>query len=127
MELPGKILEQTALNTRTKTKEHVLIVTDKSKLEEHLSQPLQTNNKQFKLTVTFLSGYDGILNVTDKNINFYFTVSINDDDFSKLIIPPGAYELESLNNEIERNIIEEGNFTEGNYPFTLKTQFLKSR
>ena len=36
---------------------------DKSTHEEHLSQPLQTNNKQFKIAVTFLSGYNGIFNV----------------------------------------------------------------
>ena len=51
---------------------------DKSTHEEHLSQPLQTNNKQFKIAITFLSGYNGIFNVTDKNINFYFMKSIRD-------------------------------------------------
>ena len=45
----------------------MLIVMDKSTLEEHLSQPLQTNIKQFKIAVTFLSGYNGIFNLTPKN------------------------------------------------------------
>ena len=40
---------------------------DKSTLEEHLYQPLQTNNKQFKMEVTFLTGLNGILK--DKNSN----------------------------------------------------------
>ena len=31
----------------------MLIVMDKSTNEEHLSQPLQTNNKQFKKPVNF--------------------------------------------------------------------------
>ena len=70
---------------------------DKSVREEHLSQPLQTNNKHFKIAVTFLTGYNGIFNNTNKNNNFYFTVSINNDDFWLFTIPPGAYELESLN------------------------------
>ena len=47
----------------------MLIVMDKSTHEEHLSQPLRTNNKQFKLAV-FLTGYNGIFNVTDKNNKF---------------------------------------------------------
>ena len=46
---------------------------DKSIHEEHVSQTVQTNNKQFKTAVTFLTGYIGIINVTNKNNNFYFT------------------------------------------------------
>ena len=60
MELPSKILEQIAFNTRSKIEEHILIIMDESTHEEHLSQPLQTNNKQFKIAVTFLSAYNGI-------------------------------------------------------------------
>ena len=48
MELPTKILEQIVFNRRPKIEEHMLIVMDKSTHEEHLFQPLQTNNKQFK-------------------------------------------------------------------------------
>ena len=43
---------------------------DKSTHEEHLSQPLQANNKQFKVAVTFLTGYKGIFNVMGSNIKF---------------------------------------------------------
>ena len=50
----------------------MLIVMDKSTHEEHLSQPLQTNNKQFKIAVTFLTGYNGIFNVTNGSNNFLF-------------------------------------------------------
>ena len=48
MELPSKLLEQIAYNTKPKMEEHMLIVIDKSTHEEHLSQPLQTKNKQLK-------------------------------------------------------------------------------
>ena len=54
MELPSKVLKQLAYNTRSKIEEHMLIVMDKSTHAEHLSQALQTNNKQFKIDVTFL-------------------------------------------------------------------------
>ena len=53
MELPSKSLEQIAFNTRSKIEEHILIVMDKSTHEEHLSQPLQRNNNNFKTAVTF--------------------------------------------------------------------------
>ena len=55
---------------------------DKSTHEEHLSQPLQTNNKQFKIAVTFLSGYKGIFNATISNNKFYFKKTITDKDGS---------------------------------------------
>ena len=46
----------------------MLIVMDKSLHEENLSHPLQTNNKPFKIAITFLPTYNGILNITSKNI-----------------------------------------------------------
>ena len=48
MELPRKLLEQIAFNTRPKIEEHMLIVMDKSIHEEHLFQSLQTNNNNSK-------------------------------------------------------------------------------
>ena len=66
MELPSNILEQIAFNTRSRIDEHILIVMDKSTRQEHLSQPLQTNNNQFKLAVTFSTCFNGIFQVPDK-------------------------------------------------------------
>ena len=124
MELPTKILEKNAYNTRSRIEEHMLIVMDKSTHVEHLSQPLQTNNKQFKIAVTFLTGYNGIFNVTDTNNKFYFAKSITDEgDFIRISIPPGAYELESLDKENKRIIIDQGYYTEINYPFKIKPNF----
>ena len=52
MELLGKFLEQIAFCKKVKIEEHMLTVMDQSTHEEHLSQPLQTNKKQFKEAVT---------------------------------------------------------------------------
>ena len=50
--------------------------------------------------------------------------SISDEDgYIQITIPPGAYEVESLDNETKRIIIDEGQYTEANYPFTLKPYF----
>ena len=124
MELPSKLLEQIAFNTRPKIEEHMLIIMDKSTHEEHLSQPLQTNNKQFKIAVTFQTAYNGIFNVTNENNKFYFTKSITDDNhYIMITIPPGSYEIESLNNEIKRITINDEHFTEDTYPFVIKPNF----
>ena len=124
MELPSKLLEQIAFNTRPKIEEHILIIMDEPTHEEHLSQPLQTNKKQFKIAVTFLTAYNGIFNVTNENNKFYFTKSISDyEHYIVISIPPGAYEIESLNDEIKRIIINDEHFTEDTYPFVIKPNF----
>ena len=124
MELPSKLLEQIVYNTRPKIEEHMLIIMDTSVHEEHLFQPLQTNNKQFKIAVTFLSAYNGIFNVTNSNNKFYFTKSITDDDhYIMITIPSGAYEIESLNDEIKKIIIDDEHFTSENYPFKIQPKF----
>ena len=95
MELPNKFLEQIAFKTRPKNEEHMLVVMDKITFEEHLSQPLQSNNKQFILVVNFPTGCDGCLNVTNNNIKRIF-ISIFEGAESNLIrIPPRAYDLAS--------------------------------
>ena len=64
MELPSKLLETIAFNTRPKIEEHMLIVMNNSTHEENLQIPLQTNHRNFKVAVTFLTGYNGIFNIT---------------------------------------------------------------
>ena len=124
MELPSKISEQIAFNTKPKIEEQMLIVMDRSTHEEHLSQPLQTNYKQFKIAITFLTGYNGIFKVTNKNNRFYFKKTNTDEDgFFQIIIPPGAYEIQALSNENKRIIIDEEHYTEANYPFKNKPNF----
>ena len=76
--------------------------------EENLIQPFQTNNKQYKIDDTFLNGHNGIFKVTNKIINFHFRVSVKDDSFNLITILPGAYDVESLDDEFKRIIIEEG-------------------
>ena len=81
MELPSRSLEQMAYNTRPKIEQHMSIVMEKSTHEEHLFEPLQTNNKQFKIAVTFLTAYNGIFNVTNRINRFYFKKNLIDEDF----------------------------------------------
>ena len=80
MELPSKTLEQIAFNTRPQMEEHMLIFRNRSTHEEHSSKPLQTNNKQFNIATTLLTGYNGILNITNSNNNFYFAKAFTDKD-----------------------------------------------
>ena len=54
---------------------------DKSTHEEHLFQPLQTNNKHFKIAVTFLTDYNGIFKVTNSKNKFSFKKSLFEEDY----------------------------------------------
>ena len=124
MDFPSKILEKIAFNTRPKIEEHMLIDMNKSTHEENLFQPLQTNNKQFKIAVTFLTGYNGIFNITNSNNKIYFKKTNTDEDgFIQITIPPGAYEIEALHKVLKRIIISEEHYTQTNYPFNIKPNF----
>ena len=123
MELPSKLLDQRVFKIGPKIEEHMLIVMDKSIHEEHLFQPFQTNIKQFKIAVTYLSAYNGIFNVTNRNNKFYSKKALIDEDFIQIRMYAGAYEIESLDKEIKRIIIDKGHYTEANYPFRIKPNF----
>ena len=106
MELSRKLLEQIVFNTRSKIEEHMLIVMDKPAHEEHLYQPLQTKNEQFNLVVTFLTGYNGIFNLTNSNNKFYSMKTItNEKGLIQITTPPSAHEIEALDKKLKSIII----------------------
>ena len=63
-------------------------------------------------------------NVTSSNNKFYFKKTITDEHgFVQTTILTGPYEIESLNDEIKRIIIDGEHYTEANYPFRIKPNF----
>ena len=74
----------------------MLVVMNKSTLEELLSQSLKRNNKQIKITFTLLTGYNGIFNITNRNNKVSFRTAIVDNGISNITIFRDAHELESL-------------------------------
>ena len=115
-ELQSKILEQMDFKTRASTEEHMLIAMDKSIHAENFFQYLQTNNEQFKVTVTFLTSYNDIFDVTSKKTQFLSTSVFEFAENNTISILPGAKELQSLIAEIRRIILEEGKKSEEIYP-----------
>ena len=85
-------------------------------MKKFLSQPVQTHIAQFRIPITFLTGYTGRFKVTNKSSIFYFPRSNSFDDVNVTTILPGAYELEYSTDEIKRIVIEYGYFEEGIYP-----------
>ena len=97
---------------------------DRSILEEVLSQLLQTLNEDFYIGITFLTQINGIFNVLSKNNKFFFAISITQDRFFQLTVPPGPHEIKSFNKEIIRIITDVGHNTAEDYP--LSTQRILS-
>ena len=124
MELPISLLGQIAFNTRSKNEEHMLIILNESIHEGHLYQPLQTNKKQFKIAVTFLTAYNGIFNVTTSNNRFQFKKTItNEGNFIQITNPQGGSGIQPLNIEIQRIITDKRYYTAFNDPFKIKPNF----
>ena len=69
MDPTNKISEQIACNTKPKNGKHILIEMDESMQGEKLSHPFRNNKKQFKIAVTFLTGYIGTFKITEKTMN----------------------------------------------------------
>ena len=101
----------------------MLNATDKSTHEENLSEPLQTRRKQLENAASFLTSYSDIFIVANKTNKTIF-ISVFEGPENKIIrITPGIYDLESLNEEIRRFIINEGFIRRGNLPFPIKQSF----
>ena len=105
-------------------KKKLLIVMDECNHEVRLFEPLHINIKQNKMVNIFSTEYNGKFNVTNSNNKLFFAKLITDKDgFIHITIPPGAYEIQSLNNETKMIFIDEEPFTETNYPLTIKPNF----
>ena len=68
------------------------------------NQPLRTHK-------TFLNGYNGIFEITNKNIDFIFKSVFEGVKYNVITIPPGTYDSESLDEE-SKIIIDDGYITE---------------
>ena len=96
---------------------------EKSINEEHLSQPLQTKNKQFELAITFLNVHNSIFSIINKNNNIILIPVYEGAGYNIITIPPGADEIESIKKEIKIKTIEEGYINEQGYLFKIKPNF----
>ena len=102
MAFPNKRLEQIAFNTRCKIPKHMVRAKDNFTHEQHLSETLQTSNKQLNIAVTFRTGYTGIFNVTNENIEFISTSAFEGAEYNVISKPSRAYEVEPSDKKIER-------------------------
>ena len=82
---------------------------------------LTINNLKSLLRFWLVS--NGIFNVTNKNNTFIFLSVFTNAEWNVVTISWGALELESLKEENNRIINDEGYITEEDYRFTIKPNF----
>ena len=62
--------------------------------------------------------------MTSKNKKNCFPKSITDEDgYMQITLNTGSYDIETLNDESKKIIIDAGPYTEAKYPFTIKANF----
>ena len=93
MELPSELSEQIVFNTRPRSAKYMLKSMDKPTREKNLSQPLQSHKKQGKIGATFVTGYNGVFSVTNKNKNFIFISVFEGAESNVNRTLPGVFEL----------------------------------
>ena len=64
-------------------------VMDESTHEENLNEPLKINNKQPKIAITFLTGYNEIFSLTGENNKFFYNTP--EKVIVDIEIPKGSY------------------------------------
>ena len=71
MKLPNKLFSKNSVKDEIQNGTANVDCDDKSILEEHLSQACQSNYKRFDIAISFLTGYNGMFNVTRKKIKVF--------------------------------------------------------
>ena len=116
-----KCFRATCFQNKKYLEEQLLIAVDESTHEERLSQPLQTNCNQFYFAISFLTGYNVVFKFT-KKFELFSAWTFDDNEYKESHVPTGVFELQSLNGDFTRKVIEK-NYAEKDFPFLSKLIF----
>ena len=99
LEASNKLLEEIAKNTKKRPEQTLEFKMTTSSKRFPIDPPLSLHDGDYCMGLISLSVYNTIYNVTEKNNNFRY---YNGDKWFDLNITPGAYELEQINDFIQR-------------------------
>lgn len=95
-----KILEKINNSLNQKYIEHFTIITNKSKYDLRLEQPINLDqNKNYNVSLIFFTVYNTIKNITSKNNSFHYK-ELN-QPWKTVKLREGSYEISNLNTEIQ--------------------------
>ena len=99
LEANNKLLEEIAKNTKKRPEQTLEFKMTTSSKRFPIDPPLSLHDGDYCMGLISLSVYNTIYNVTEKNNNFRY---YNGDKWIEINITPGAYELEQINDFIQR-------------------------
>ena len=117
-ELLKKIIE----NTSPKDSFQVIVSDDKTRFVKKFNPPIQLKKrKPYEIALVNLETYYSIPNIS--NINNKFKYSTNDGaDWHIITVPTGSYDIEDINDVIQKEMKASGHYDEVNEEFYVSIQ-----
>lgn len=95
------ILQTISNSLNQKYIEQFTIITNKSKYELRLEQPINLDqNKNYNVSLIFFTVYNTIKNITSENNSFHYKKK--DEEWKTVELSEGSYEIDNLNMEIQK-------------------------
>jgi hypothetical protein len=84
----------------------IVLTSNKTEFTNNFNYPVKLNaNRKYKMALTRLETYNSIPNITSENNKFVY--SVNSVNYT-VIIPIGSYEIKQINDEIQRQMVNNG-------------------
>ena len=116
-----QLLRQLVENTRPKSGISFVVSNTNSRIKTHFNPPLELEGKN-EIALMNLETYYSFPNITEKNNMFRYSPD-NGKNWFEFSIQPGAYELNQINTEIQRQMSVNKHFdaTQKHFYITIGT------
>ena len=109
-----ELLEQLVENTSHKDSFQVIVSDDTTRFTKKLNPPIQLKkNRPYEIALVNLETFYSIPNITHKNNSFRYSPS-GGADWHTVDIPTGCYDIEDINDVIQRGMKSYGHWDEAN-------------
>ena len=107
-----ELLEQLVENTSHKDSFQVIVSDDTTRFTKKFNPPIQLKkNRPYEIALVNLETYYSIPNITNKNNSFRYSPS-GGADCTLVDIPTGSYDIEDINDVIQRGMKSNGHWDE---------------
>ena len=125
-----ELLERIANNTDHKTSFQIILSNDKTNFGTRFNPKLELDEKKkYEIALVNLETYYSFPNIDETNNIFVYSPD-NGNSWEKIKIPEGSYEIDDINNTIQREMEKRGHYDEINEDYYINigpnTNTLKS-
>jgi hypothetical protein len=112
-------LKESLVNIKMNKNTTLILSDNSSDFTTNLSPPIYLNaNKQYEAALLSINLYNSIPNVTEKNNKFRYSAD-NGDNWKNITLSKGSYELPAINDEIQRQMLINGDYDSNNNKFYI--------